>query len=71
MKRGYEYTSTPVIAKSDLSGNKLAERIEGDFAWFVMGDKKVGIAQVEMIGAKKLVDERSGEIVKVLDKIKK
>lgn len=59
------------IAKSDLSGNKLAERIEGDFAWFVMGDKKVGIAQVEMIGAKKLVDERSGEIVQVLEKIKK
>ena len=53
------------IAKSDLSGKKLAERINGDFAWFVMGDKKVGIAQVEMIGAKKLVDERSSEIVKV------
>lgn len=59
------------IAKSDLSGNKLAERIEGDFAWFVMGDKKVGIAQIEMIGAKKLIDERSSEIVQVLDKIKK
>lgn len=59
------------ITKSDLSGKKLAERIEGDFAWFVMGDKKVGIAQIEMIGAKKLVDERSGEIVQVLDKIKK
>jgi len=59
------------IAKTDLSGSKLAERIEGDFAWFVMGDKKVGIAQVEMIGAKQLVDERSGEIVKVLEKIKK
>lgn len=58
------------IAKSDLSGKKLAERIEGDFAWFVMGDKKVGIAQVEMIGAKKLVDERGGEIVQVLEKIK-
>ncbi len=59
------------IAKSDLSGGKLAERIEGDFAWFVMGDKKVGIAQIEMIGAKKLVNERSGEIVQVLGKIKK
>ena len=59
------------IAKSDLSGNKLAQRIEGDFAWFVMGDKKVGIAQVEMIGAKKLVNERNGEIIQVLEKIKK
>ena len=35
------------------------------------GRQKVGIAQVEMIGAKKLVDERSGEIVQVLEKIKK
>lgn len=59
------------IAKSDLSDDKLAGRIEGDFAWFLMGDKKVGIAQIEMIGAKKLVDERSGEIVQVLNRIKK
>jgi len=59
------------IAKSDVSGKKLTKRIEGDFAWFVMGDKKVGIAQIEMIGAKKLVDERSDEIILVLEKIKK
>lgn len=58
------------IAKSDLSGKKLAERIEGDFAWFVMGDKKVGIAQIEMIGVKKLLNERSDEIIQTLTKIK-
>jgi len=58
------------MAKSDLSGNKLADRIEGDFAWFVMGDKKVGIAQIEMIGVKKLLGERSNEIIKTLAKIK-
>ncbi len=57
-------------AKSDLSGAKLAERIEGDFAWFVMGNKKVGIAQIEIIGARKLVTERDQDIVKVLNKIK-
>ena len=57
-------------AKSDLSGAKLVERIEGDFAWFVMGDKKVGIAQIEIIGARKLVTERDHDIVKVLNKIK-
>jgi len=59
------------IAKSDLSGKKLSERIEGDFAWFVLSGKKVGIAQVEMIGAKKLLDERSDEIIQVLEKIKR
>src|SRR5680860_333285 len=45
-------------AKSDMSGNKLKERIEGDFAHFIFGDKKVGIAQIEMIGADKLIAER-------------
>lgn len=57
-------------AKSELSGKKLAERIEGDFSWFVMGDKKVGIAQIEMIGAKKLIEERGVEIIQTLEKIK-
>jgi len=58
------------MAKSDLSGGKLRERIEGDFAWFVMGDKKVGIAQIEMIGADKLIKERIDDITKVLEEIK-
>lgn len=58
------------VAKSDLSGAKLAERIESDFAWFTMGSKKVGIAQIEMIGATKLIDERGSEITQTLDKIK-
>lgn len=57
-------------AKSDLTGTKLAERIEGDFAWFIMGDKKVGIAQIEMIGAKKLIEEREAEILQILNRLK-
>lgn len=57
-------------AKSDLSGLKLAERIEGDFSWFTFGSKKIGIAQIEMIGAKKLIDERGAETIRALDKIK-
>ena len=56
-------------AKSDLSGDKLRERIEGDFAWFVMGDKKVSIAQLEIMGAEKLIKERGNEILKILEKI--
>lgn len=57
-------------AKSDLSGVKLGERIEGDFAWFILGGKKVGIAQIEMVGAKHLAEERREEIVSTLNKIK-
>jgi len=59
------------IAKSDLSDNKLTDRINDDFAWFVMGGKKVGIAQIEMIGAKKLIDERGIEIIQTLENLKK
>ena len=57
-------------AKSDLSGNKLEERMRGDFAWFIIGDKKLGIAQIEIIGVRKLIEERVSEITEVLQKIK-
>ncbi len=58
-------------AKSDLSGNKLKERIEGDLSWFNMGGKIIGIAQIEMIGAEKLIKERLGKIIDILEEIKK
>lgn len=59
------------IAKSDLSGEKLTERINGDYAWFVMGDKKLGVAQIEMIGAAALVAQREGDILEALDALQK
>jgi len=59
------------MAKSDLSGDNLEKRIYGDFAWFTIGDKNIGIAQVEMIGARKLVADREGEILHILDNLKK
>ncbi|MFA6424035.1 MAG: DHHA2 domain-containing protein [Candidatus Magasanikbacteria bacterium] len=58
------------LAKSDLDGKKLFERIEGDLAWFDIGDKKIGIAQIEMIGAQDLIDKRVVEIVNILQYIK-
>jgi manganese-dependent inorganic pyrophosphatase len=57
-------------AKSDFSGEKLKKGIEGDFAEFIIAGKKIGVAQIEMIGAKKLIDERDLEIVQILEKIK-
>lgn len=57
-------------AKSDLSGEKLEERMRGDFAWFEMGNKTLGIAQLEIIGADKLVTERVNDVVEILEKIK-
>ncbi len=58
-------------SKSDLSGDKLKERILGDLAWFNMGNKKVSIAQIEMVGAKELIENRLNDILKILEDIKK
>ncbi len=58
-------------AKSDLSGKKLIENIEGDFAWFVLGNKKVGIAQIEIMGVQEILDKRCDEIVSGLEVIKR
>lgn len=58
------------MAKSDLSGSKLKERIEGDFAWFTFAGKKVGIAQIEIIGVEKLIKERGEEIISVLERMR-
>ena len=58
------------LAKSDVSGEKLNERIVSDFANFTIGGKEFGIAQIEMIGARELVDKRQGEIENILNRIK-
>ena len=65
------YAKDLFIAKSDLSGDKLASRIEGDFAHFFLGKKKVGIAQLEIIGAQDLITERENEIIEILNRLKK
>ncbi len=57
-------------SKSDLSGDKLKERILGDLAWFNMGSKKLGIAQIEMVGAKELIEVRLSDILIILEEIK-
>lgn len=57
-------------AKSDLSGEKLFNRITGDLATYVIANKKFAIAQIEMIGVKELMEERIGEIIEVINKEK-
>ena len=36
-----------------------------------MGNKKVSIAQIEMVGAKELIENRLNDILKILEDIKK
>ena len=59
------------IAKSDLSGQKLTQRIEIDIAIYEIGKRKIGICQLEIYDARKLVAERGKEIINILKKIKK
>lgn len=58
------------LAKSDLTGDKLAQAIRGDYSCIVAGGKTIGIAQIEMIGARKLLLERGGEILNILNDLR-
>ena len=57
-------------AKSDLSGDRLRKSIEGDFNHFEFGSKKIGIAQLEILGASILVSTREAEITHILQELK-
>jgi manganese-dependent inorganic pyrophosphatase len=57
-------------AKSDVTGDQLAERIEDDVAWFMLGGKKFGIAELEVIGIQPLLAQRGGEIIEVMERVK-
>lgn len=57
-------------AKSDLSGDKLFNRITGDLSSYFIGNKKFSIAQIEIIGVEQLIKEREKEIIEILNKIK-
>lgn len=57
------------LAKSDLSGKKLKKALWGDYSEFSVANLRIGVAQLEIVGAKKLVDERSKEIANEMCKL--
>lgn len=62
-----DYWKELFMAKSDLGGERLRARLESDFAWFNFKHKKLGIAQIEIIGAQELVNSRLEEILAALE----
>jgi manganese-dependent inorganic pyrophosphatase len=65
-----DFANTLFASKSNLPGPKLTERIYSDFAWFSLGAKRIGIAQLEVLNAKELVDMRKEEILRTLAELK-
>lgn len=69
-----DFSHKMFLSKSDLSGDKLARTLNGDFANFKSHDfngHKIGIAQIEMIGGLKLAQTRKNEIIAEMNKISK
>ncbi len=58
------------LAKSDVAGEKLKERIIADFAWFSFGGRKIGFAQLEIVDAHGVALNREEEILDILVDIK-
>ena len=65
-----EFIDDMFRAKSDVSGEKLAQRIEADFAWFQFGTQKIGCAQLEIMDARPLVENRKDELLQILKDLK-
>lgn len=65
-----EFVEGMFRAKSDVSGEKLSQRIDADFAWFQLEDQKIGIAQMEIIDVKRLINTRKQEILTILQELK-
>ncbi len=62
-----ELTHSMFLAKSEMSGAKLAENIRGDIARAEFGAHSFLIGQLEMIGVAELVQSRKPEIIEILE----
>ncbi len=65
-----EFTDDMFRAKSDVTGEKLMERINADFAIFPFEKKKLGFGQLEITDVKSLIDTRKDELFSILKTLK-
>lgn len=54
------------LGKSNVSGRKLITRLRKDASWAQNGDYKIGIVQIEFLGATQIAYKRSAEIIHLL-----
>lgn len=62
---------TMFASKSDMSGEKLRQGMEGDFSWRAVNGQEIGIAQLEILSAETVARTRHDEILQILDTLKK
>ncbi len=65
-----EFIDDMFRAKSDVTGQKLMERIDADFAIFPFGKKKLGFGQLEITDVKSLISTRKDELLSILETLK-
>ncbi|QQG52611.1 MAG: DHH family phosphoesterase [Candidatus Falkowbacteria bacterium] len=65
-----DYWKELFIAKSDTSGDKLFKLMASESAVFEISGQRLSIVQLELIGAEKLVGERTVEILEILRNFK-
>ncbi len=67
-----EFIDDMFRAKSNMDGDRLAQAVDADFAWFDFGGigNKIGYAQLEMMDAKQLVETHKNELFEILNDLK-
>lgn len=66
-----KFAHSMFLAKSDLSGSKLLNILKDDIAVQKYSNKILTVMQLEIIGIEKVIQTRSKEINKILEKFKK
>jgi inorganic pyrophosphatase/exopolyphosphatase len=66
-----DFAKEMFTAKSDLSGSKLKEAMSSDVSQYLVEGTRLGISQLEIVGAAKLIETRTSEIFSELKNIAK
>ncbi len=65
-----DFITTMFLAKSDLVGDKLRETLMGDFSYRPQGELSIGIGQLEIVGARELVEGRRDELLEIIEALR-
>ncbi len=64
-----DFVQTLFESKSTFTHESLFDEIEHDAAWFLFGQEKIGIAQLEIVRAQEFLDEFGSELPSILERL--